>query len=151
MGCAAANATIDAIEEDGMLQNAKERGVQLIEVAYRLCHFSNLRVTQLAVACLHCNAHNTAPAPAREMQNNAIQFLAFFSLRTSGLHGVQTNSSCVCVRVACLALPLPVMTCYQIIGDAAPGAASLSGNGLVHSLLPCRVGTAGHEQAVPYY
>ena len=32
LGCAAANATIDAIEEDGMLDNAKERGVQLIKV-----------------------------------------------------------------------------------------------------------------------
>lgn len=32
IGCAAANATIDAIEEDGMLENAKERGVQLIQV-----------------------------------------------------------------------------------------------------------------------
>ncbi len=32
IGCAAANATIDAIEEDGMLDNARERGVQLIQV-----------------------------------------------------------------------------------------------------------------------
>ena len=32
IGCAAANATIDAIEEDGMLDNARERGVQLITV-----------------------------------------------------------------------------------------------------------------------
>ncbi|DBA97194.1 hypothetical protein WJX77_010196 [Trebouxia sp. C0004] len=31
IGCAAANATIDAIEEDGMLDNARERGLQLIQ------------------------------------------------------------------------------------------------------------------------
>ena len=33
LGCAAANATIDAIEEDGMLDNARDRGVQLVEVS----------------------------------------------------------------------------------------------------------------------
>ena len=32
IGCAAGNATIAAIEEDGMLANAKERGVQLVQV-----------------------------------------------------------------------------------------------------------------------
>lgn len=32
LGCAAANATIDAIEEDGMLENARDRGVQLVQV-----------------------------------------------------------------------------------------------------------------------
>lgn len=45
LGCAAANATIDAIEEDGMLQNATERGVQLVKVQYRVSHFP--RVTAL--------------------------------------------------------------------------------------------------------
>lgn len=33
IGCAAANATIDAIEEDGMLDNARDRGVQLVQVS----------------------------------------------------------------------------------------------------------------------
>ena len=33
LGCAAANATIDAIEEDGMLDNARDRGVQLVQVS----------------------------------------------------------------------------------------------------------------------
>lgn len=37
LGCAAANATIDAIEEDGMLENAEQRGVQLIKVLSPSC------------------------------------------------------------------------------------------------------------------
>ena len=32
LGCAAANATLDAIEEDGMLENAQQRGMQLTKV-----------------------------------------------------------------------------------------------------------------------
>ena len=32
LGCAAANATLDAIEEDGMLENAQQRGIQLTKV-----------------------------------------------------------------------------------------------------------------------
>lgn len=32
LGCAAACATIDAIKEDGMLENATSRGKQLVEV-----------------------------------------------------------------------------------------------------------------------
>lgn len=37
IGCAAANATIDAIEEDGMLDNALDRGVQLVQVSAAMC------------------------------------------------------------------------------------------------------------------
>lgn len=39
----------------------------------------------------------------------------------------------------------------SVIGDAVPGAASVSGSGLVHSLLSYCIGTAGYEQEVPYY
>ena len=37
LGCAAANATLDAIEEDGMLENAQQRGMQLTKVGCRAC------------------------------------------------------------------------------------------------------------------
>lgn len=49
---------------------------------------------------------------------------------------------------------MPSFACddtLSVVGDAVPGVASLSGSGLVHSLLPYCVGTAGHEQEVPYY
>ena len=32
LACAAANATIDVIEEEGLLENATERGLQLVQV-----------------------------------------------------------------------------------------------------------------------
>ena len=78
-----------------MLQNAKERGVQLVEVSCRLCHFWDLILTQSAIACIHHFALQLCPAPAGEVQKHSIELLLSLSrLRILGLDSVNTTSSC---------------------------------------------------------